>query len=89
MLHYIAIFIGFLVGVCERILRHIKPEPLDFGKHNVLMRRKDGSLIAMTDDDLWGMLDTAAEFEDEREDRWLMLFAEAARKHGKGIYLNN
>jgi len=87
MHRYLAIALGFVVGICEKILEQDKP--LDFGKHGVLIRREDDSLTPMTDDELWDMMDDAAAIEDEQEDWWLMTFAKAAQQYGEGIYLEN
>jgi hypothetical protein len=80
---------GLIIALCEWILKRITPKPLDCGKHNMLARREDGSLTPVTDDDLWDMMDKAAEEEDKQADWWLMTFARAAQKYGEGIYTNN
>ena len=80
---------GLIVGLCRWVLKRIAPEPLDFGKHGMLMLRDDGSYTPVGDDELWDMMDELAENERAQENWWLVTFAKAAKRYGEGIYANN
>ena len=80
---------GLIVALCEWIIKRITPEPLDFGKHNIIVRRDDGSITPMGDDELWDMMDELDEKQRTQENWWLVTFAKASRQYGEGIYSNN
>ena len=81
--------VSLIVGLCERILKRVTPKPIDFGKHNILVLRDDGSHTPMGDDELWDMMDELDEHEKAQENWWLVTFAKAARQYGEGIYAHN
>jgi hypothetical protein len=84
---------GLIIALCEWILKQIDPKPepklADFGKHNILVRRDDGSVTPMDDDELWDMMDEIDEKERSLENWWLVTFAKAARQFGEGVYANH
>lgn len=78
-----------IIALCERILKRVTPETVDFGKHNIIVRRDDGSITPMGDDELWDIMDELEEKERSQENWWLVTFAKAAKQYGEGIYANN
>ena len=51
--------INAILSTTDRVLDYFDPlEEMDFGKHNVLIRRDGGAMTPMTDEDMWGMLDS-------------------------------
>lgn len=78
-----------IISLCEWVLKRVAPQPLDFGKHGIIVLRDDGSHAPIDDDELWDMMDELAENERARENWWLVTFAKAAKRYGEGIYANN